>query len=93
MQVAFGPGGSSLKTYGTRGKSSGSASKYSANEQNGLTRSSAAIDDQSDTCMIDVTDGTTNASSRQIRREYKEPWVRNCHHSSILFLSVSFSHI
>ncbi|KAJ1426529.1 DNA-directed RNA polymerase III subunit RPC4 [Sesbania bispinosa] len=81
VQVAFGPGGSSLplRTFGIgkgvdSSKNSGSASKYFANEQNGLTRSSTAIEDQNDTNMIDETDDTTKASARKIKGKYKEPW-------------------
>ncbi|KAJ1384598.1 DNA-directed RNA polymerase III subunit RPC4 [Sesbania bispinosa] len=79
VQVAFGPGGSSLplRTFGIgkgvhSSKNSGSTSKYFANEQN-------AIEDQNDTNMIDDTDDTIEASARKIKGEYKEPW--DYHHS------------
>ncbi|XP_027356124.1 uncharacterized protein LOC113865631 isoform X2 [Abrus precatorius] len=81
VEVAFGPGGSSssLRTYGATkgvesGTSSGSASKFFTNEQIGFRRSSAANEDQNDSCIIDVTDDNINASARKIKREYKEPW-------------------
>ncbi|KAK7312088.1 hypothetical protein VNO77_35661 [Canavalia gladiata] len=81
VDVAFGPGGSSpsLRTYGISkgldgGTSGGSASKYFTNEHIGLRSCSATTEDQTDTCMIDVTDDTTNASAQKIKREYKEPW-------------------
>ncbi|TKY68005.1 DNA-directed RNA polymerase III subunit RPC4 [Spatholobus suberectus] len=81
VEVAFCPGVSSpsLRTYGTSkavdsGTSSGSSSKYFAKEKIGLRRSSAATEDQNDSCMIDVTDDATNASARKIKGDYKEPW-------------------
>ncbi|XP_061369038.1 uncharacterized protein LOC133311921 isoform X2 [Gastrolobium bilobum] len=81
VQVAFGPGGSSpsLRTDGISksvhsGKSSGTASEYLANEQNGLTRSLTAVEDQSDPFMVDVTDDNTNASAGKTKRDYVEPW-------------------
>ena len=86
MEVAFSLGSSSshsLRTYGTSksidsGTSSGSPSKYFANEQ----IRSIATEDQND---------ASNASARKIKREYKEPWVRICHHASVLFLSAHTS--
>ncbi|RDY00295.1 rpc53, partial [Mucuna pruriens] len=76
VEVAFSPAGSSpsLRTYGT---SSGSPSKYFANEQTRLRCSSAATEDQNDTYMIDATDDTTNAPARKIKGKYKEPWHLN----------------
>ncbi|KAL3000408.1 hypothetical protein AAZX31_09G210900 [Glycine max] len=69
VEVAFSLGSSSshsLRTYGTSksidsGTSSGSPSKYFANEQ----IRSIATEDQND---------ASNASARKIKREYKEPW-------------------
>ncbi|GAU45667.1 hypothetical protein TSUD_268340 [Trifolium subterraneum] len=61
VQDAF-PGGLSLspRTFDSgNGKSSGSESKFSANEKNGSTHSSTAFEDQSDTSLIDVTDDTS----------------------------------
>lgn len=96
VEVAFGPGGDStpyLRTDGvSKGINSGSASKFFSYKQNGSTPSLTATEDQSDTCMIDATDDTTDASARKTKKEYKEPWVRNCLHSSI-FLYVSSSYI
>ena len=89
VQVAFGPGDSSsptLRTYGVNkgvnsGKSSGSSSKDFSTDLNALTLSSTAIEDKSDTRMTYGTEDTTNASAWKNKREYKEPWVRNCHQS------------
>ncbi|CAJ2655237.1 uncharacterized protein LOC123923551 isoform X2 [Trifolium pratense] len=88
VQDAF-PGGLSLspRTFDSgNGKSSGSESKFSANEKNGSTHSSTAIEDQSDTSMIDVTDDTSllhvtgDTSLLHVtddttdEEDYMEPW-------------------
>jgi len=85
VEVAFSPGisSTSLRTYGTskaidNGTNSGSPSKYLAKEPIRSRRSSAATEDQDDTSMVDVIDNTINASARKFKREYKEPWVREC---------------
>ncbi|KAK7258223.1 hypothetical protein RIF29_32776 [Crotalaria pallida] len=84
VQVAVGPGDSSPPNLRSRskgvsnginsGKNSGSASQDNAPEQNNLERSLAIVKDQTDTCMIDANDDTTNSSAVKIRKEYKEPW-------------------
>lgn len=101
MQVAFGPGASSessLRTYSNSkrvngGKSSGSASKVSESGQDVLTFPATAREDENDTCIIDASDADTGASTGKVKKEYKEPWVRNGHHSSLSAFSSNKSEV
>jgi hypothetical protein len=80
----------SLRSFGSgsgNGESSGSESKFSADDKYGSTHSSTAMDYQSYTSVIDVMDDTTDDE------DYTEPWVRNSYHSDVHFLSASFSSI
>ncbi|WJX49619.1 hypothetical protein P8452_36030 [Trifolium repens] len=80
VQDAF-PGGLSLSPRifdsGNNGKSSCSESKFSANEKNCSTHSSTAIEDQSDTSLMDVTDYTSLlhvTDDTTDEEDYMEPW-------------------
>ncbi|WJX43565.1 hypothetical protein P8452_30642 [Trifolium repens] len=79
VQDAF-PGGLSLspRTFDSgNGKSSDSESKFAANEKNGSTHSSTAIEDRSDTSLMAVTDHTSLlhvTDDTTDEEDYMEPW-------------------
>ena len=82
VQVAFGPGvmpSTSLKVYGAAkegnvGKSSASDPKSSDNGETLLSLTSAANEDGNDAFSADPT----KTSAQIVKKEYREPWVRNC---------------
>ncbi|KAK4256340.1 hypothetical protein QN277_009220 [Acacia crassicarpa] len=99
VQVAFGPGASSppsLRTYGNskgmhRRESSSSSSKVSGSREDALTLPSAAVENQSDVCMVDATNAVISASARKMKKEYKEPWDYQSYYPTTLPLRKPYS--
>lgn len=95
IQVAFGPGetpSTQIKRYGSvkdgnGGKSSGSDTKSSDYGQNLLSLPSAANENVREACSAD----STSKSGELVKKEYREPWVRNhCHADLSLSLTCTW---
>lgn len=95
VRVAFGPGvtpSALIRRYGVSkdgigGKSSGSCPKSSEYGKALLSSPSAANEDGRDECSADPT-----STVQIVKKEYREPWVRNCCHSH-LSLSPMYLHL
>jgi hypothetical protein len=94
IQVAFGPGdkaSTQIKRYGNAkdgsgGKSSDSDTKSSDYGQTLLSLPSAANENVREACFED----STSISEQLVKKDYREPWVRNHCHGS---LSLSLAHV